>query len=642
MKYILTVVILIFFYCTPALIKPKIVPDLTLRNIPVPSEFQNAGAVVLLDEGRMEIHLNQKMNFSEYTRFRAVKILDKDGFLYANVLIPFSGDSKVHFDFAYTISPSGKVTWLKPSDIYEIPLYPRFVFYSDQKAKIFTFPDVVPGSIVVYKYRITYSFLTASSGWVFQEKIPVLDSKFTIDYPSGLKLHYKEYYLENKPQKIINPPGFRNVITWHETHIKPLKIEVNMPPAKMNYRRISFTPLGFHSWEDVSQWYSKLFFPMVKLHTRSDSILKQIRQENGRHLPEKLYYWIQKNIRYMAVEIGVGRFQPHPAEEVLEKKYGDCKDMVVCATALGKQMGIHLVPILIPFRTYAWVDSENVTPAIFNHLIAMCMDNNGKPVYMDFTSKTTPFGEIPWYLQGQTGLVIDDTDSPRLVTLPVSVPEENLLLDSAIVELKKNSIAVKGCLIFTGSAGDDLNSQMYRRSAEEKKIFCENLVLNDWKSLEIESLSFRENMDSLCIQYQGRIPIVQKNGEQYILFNPGDELYFKMNQVFVDSVRNWDIIFKYRYKNRIVRTILLQEGWNAIISREHFSGTSPFGKLNYQLETNEKNLRYIIEQINDRILVKKDEYKAFRKFLKAFTTLNQQYILLHRSKHARFKKKSQN
>ena len=48
---------------------------------------------------------------------------------------------------------------------------------------------------------------------------------------------------------------------------------------------------------------------------------------------QRLYHWVSRNIRYVALNIDVGGFVPRPAQAVLEHRYGDCKDHVVLLEA---------------------------------------------------------------------------------------------------------------------------------------------------------------------------------------------------------------------------------------------------------------------------------------------------------------------
>ena len=39
-----------------------------------------------------------------------------------------------------------------------------------------------------------------------------------------------------------------------------------------------------------------------------------------------LYNFLSTRTRYVGIDFGIGRYQPHPAEEVFANQYGDCKD----------------------------------------------------------------------------------------------------------------------------------------------------------------------------------------------------------------------------------------------------------------------------------------------------------------------------
>ena len=53
------------------------------------------------------------------------------------------------------------------------------------------------------------------------------------------------------------------------------------------------------------------------------------------------------HIHYVGLEFGIGRYQPHPADDVLSNEYGDCKDKHTLLAALLKAAGIEAWPVLI-------------------------------------------------------------------------------------------------------------------------------------------------------------------------------------------------------------------------------------------------------------------------------------------------------
>jgi transglutaminase-like putative cysteine protease len=41
---------------------------------------------------------------------------------------------------------------------------------------------------------------------------------------------------------------------------------------------------------------------------------------------KNIYAFVSTRFRYIGIDLGMGRYQPHSAADVLENGYGDCKD----------------------------------------------------------------------------------------------------------------------------------------------------------------------------------------------------------------------------------------------------------------------------------------------------------------------------
>ena len=65
----------------------------------------------------------------------------------------------------------------------------------------------------------------------------------------------------------------------------------------------------------------------------------------------------QRDIRYAAIEIGIGGFQPHPASQVFSNRYGDCKDKATILSAMLAQIGVK--SYYMPIHTDRGVDRED-------------------------------------------------------------------------------------------------------------------------------------------------------------------------------------------------------------------------------------------------------------------------------------------
>jgi len=132
--------------------------------------------------------------------------------------------------------------------------------------------------------------------------------------------------------------------------------------------------------------------------------------------------FMQHDIRYVGIELGIGGWQPHPAAEVFSHRYGDCKDKATLMAAMLHEIGIE--------ADYVVINSErgSVTPEVPAHLTAfdhvvlaiklpdgltdpsliatMQHPKLGRILFFDPTNELIPFGQIGGYLQANYGLLV--------------------------------------------------------------------------------------------------------------------------------------------------------------------------------------------------------------------------------------------
>lgn len=126
------------------------------------------------------------------------------------------------------------------------------------------------------------------------------------------------------------------------------------------------------SWEAVGRWFSGL---VAALPRGGEEIARAAREATaglgegeGRAKLEALLAVAQK-IRYTAVEVGIGGFRPHPPQETLARRWGDCKDKSLLLVDLLASAGLEAYPALVLSADDDRVDAAFPTPFAFNHAI---------------------------------------------------------------------------------------------------------------------------------------------------------------------------------------------------------------------------------------------------------------------------------
>ncbi|UCF64794.1 MAG: DUF3857 and transglutaminase domain-containing protein, partial [bacterium] len=469
-------------------------PELSLSDLPDVNDYPDDGAVVIYDEGKMEIFSSGPTGFSEFVRHKIIKILNIRGEKYANVMIPYFPGVSLDQIQARTISPSGKISVLDSKEIYDVTLYPNFVFYSDQRAKIFTFPAVEPGSVVEYRYQVSIRGRTLWHSWVFQEEIPTLLSRFTLVHPSEWRLNFKLYNLDIEPLEDLAPIGFKATRIWEAKNLPPLKIEYGMPARKNSISRLSFAPNGVQNWDDVAMWYHELASNRTDANQEMRMLALQLTEglSSEQEKLKTIYEWVRDNVRYIAVEIGIGGYQPYPATEVFENQYGDCKDMTTLLCGLAEAVGIRVDEVLISTWQNGEIDTSLASPFQFNHAIAYYPSAGDRGIWMDATDKGCEFGKLPWYDQGLPALVIGKAGEGELMKTPRDSARSNQTHMNWQVTLQPD-----------GSAQVQSKTRMWGAMASEMRAdlrYASNEDIRHWLEMHVARRAAITSLDTFMIQ----------------------------------------------------------------------------------------------------------------------------------------------
>jgi len=466
-----------------------------LVNAPLPAHDDKTDAVLLYSETAVSVQSADKIKRMER---RAYKILRPGGRGYGEVFVYFNSHRKINSLRGWCIPAQGKDYEVKDKDAVEISL-PKIEgsdLIQDVKDKVIRIPASDPGNIIGYEYEAEEQPLVLQDFWDFQEEVPVRESHYSLLLPTGWE--YKAMWLnypEVKSQQAGTP-------TWSVSDVKAVRKEEDMPPMSgvIGQMIVSFFPSngasvkGFSNWQQMGNWYRSL----ISGRTDPSPELKQkvvaLTSSSANQLEKMraLAKFVQHDIRYVAIELGIGGWQPHPAPEIFAHRYGDCKDKATLMGTMLREIGIE--------SYYAHINTERgaVTPATpahagFNHTIiaiqlpeglsdpsvhaTLTVPNLGRILFFDPTDDLTPFGSISGALQENFSLLVTPAGG-QLVELPKLPSSMN-----GIRRIGKWNLASNGKL--TGSVtetrvGDRATQQRYAlrsvTNANERIKPIENLL----------------------------------------------------------------------------------------------------------------------------------------------------------------------
>jgi hypothetical protein len=412
-------------------------------NAPLPAHDEKTAAVMLYSDTVLTVQSNGKMR----RQLREVyRILRPEGQARAVVRITFDDQSRIRYLHAWCIPTEGKDYEVKERDSTETSVQgvPYAEFVTDLHVKLLQIPAATPGSVVGFEVEQDVRPYDLAHEWDFQDTVPVREAHYTLQLPPGWS--YKATWVNHADESADTT--IPNQWRWVVNDLKAIRIEPNMPSLRGLRGKLAISLAapdsklqGFQSWQDVGTWYLGL----AAGRRDASPEIKQKVAELTADAPSTLgkmraiAEFVQNDIRYVAIELGIGGFQPHPAADIFLHRYGDCKDKVTLFSSMLEQIGIDSYYVIINTERGA-VNGSTLPNLGFNHVIAAIrlpdgVDDAtlaavlpdpklGRILIFDPTDYLMPFGAIPGQLQASFGLLVTP-DSSRLIEMPQLAPESN-------------------------------------------------------------------------------------------------------------------------------------------------------------------------------------------------------------------------
>ncbi|MEW5701555.1 MAG: DUF3857 domain-containing protein [Candidatus Zixiibacteriota bacterium] len=178
------------------------------------------------------------------------------------------------------------------------------------------------------------------------------------------------------------------------------------------------------SWEALGQWYWGLASGQLELSADQrheiDQHLKDIVGDRAR--AAALKDWVSDRWRYVAIEVGIGGWRPHPAREVFVNRYGDCKDVVFLWLAMMRHAGIPAYPALMRARNPLQLNPD-FPKDWFDHVVGWTVIN-GDTLWADPSDRRYPLGTLPRACEARWALAVGPFGG-RLLFTPSQTAAQN-------------------------------------------------------------------------------------------------------------------------------------------------------------------------------------------------------------------------
>jgi transglutaminase-like putative cysteine protease len=292
-----------------------------------------------------------------------------------NLEIVFNPQNQKLIIHSVKVWENDKIKWEAKKEDFE-------VYRRERDVEMRVFNGNYSANLIIPNLSIG-DFLETSYSIIYDDKIVdnFLDSFFRLNWSMPYGYSYYRVIIDKsrKVKQIISGDMIAPKIIDNE-NTKEFIIEVFDGEADKYEDNL---PAGFETspyfWlvDDVDWVYiNNIFRPYyhksdddIAEISKTVDILKIWGSKDKREITINALKWVQENIRYLAVSVGEGGFKPRNLKNILENKYGDCKDKSLLLCYILRSFGIDANPALVSTNGYDTIHIDPARAYAFNHCI---------------------------------------------------------------------------------------------------------------------------------------------------------------------------------------------------------------------------------------------------------------------------------
>jgi hypothetical protein len=476
----------------------------------LPTYPAETNAVVLLDDTTYTVAPDGTA--IEHYR-HVVKILRPQGREEGIVAVPFDKDTKILSLHVWSIGPDGHEYAVKDNEMAEFG-YGQGNFFADDKVMTANAPGRDPGGIVAYEYeQRSHPFLTEKT-WFFQSDLPRVNQSFTLELPSGFTYGTVWAHSKETPAVDLEHQRWR----WERNDTPAIDLnQVLLRPSEqslagrmtVHYAGPS-TPVATTTgtWQSIGEWFQMVSKDRVVATPEITAKASELTvgKTDFYDKTEAIAEFVQTQVRYFVIEMGIGGYQPHFAGDIFRNRYGDCKDKATLLSAMLSALGVHSALVMVD--TSRGVVDPDAPSIVGDHMITAIEIPRGysspklrsvvtaktgrQYLIFDPTWDKTAFGQLEHNLQGGYGVLMEGHDS-QVIQFPVLGPELNTVRRTASFQLQPDG-GLTGTVTEKrfGDLSEKRRSLYTTGDAKEQTQFLDRLLGQDFTTFTVAGFKVQD------------------------------------------------------------------------------------------------------------------------------------------------------
>lgn len=367
---------------TPAWVKPIALEV----DASAPVEQIRSGVYYLLVDRQTRVSGNERQQFNRF----AIKVVNEKGMEHAaSIDIDFDPSFQRLQLHTLAVHRNGRVL----SQLATVPIrtlqrekeLEALVLDGRLTASLLV-QDVRMGDVVEYAYSVRGVHPSMKGGhfgsFDMQWRDPAHAVYQRLLWPAGRPITFRNMNLDN-PAVESEQGGVRQY-EWTAKQVPGLRVSNDAPVWFDPYPSVQWS--SFRDWSEVSQWAVPLYAPPALPAGELSAEVERIRQtlSDPRDQVAAVLQYVQKNIRYLSVDVGVGSYTPRPPATVMARRFGDCKDKTLLTLTMLKALGIEARAALVNTRIREGVTQRVPSPGAFDHVLVRVLVN-GQIYWIDPT-----------------------------------------------------------------------------------------------------------------------------------------------------------------------------------------------------------------------------------------------------------------
>ncbi len=298
--------------------------------------------------------------------------------------------------------------------------------------------------------------------------------------------------------------------------------------------------------------------------------------EQKRAIVRGVYDFVVSQTRYVGLEFGIHGYKPYRVDQVLARRFGDCKDKASLVHALLGAAGIDSRLVLLRMRRLGRMPETPASLAVFNHAIAYVPDLD---LWLDGTAAHSGSGDLPGEDRGATVLVVNPGAKASFGTIPQARPEDNRVESRFEVTLSADGrAAVRGSSRVRGSEAPQYRRAYlaeHDRRAQLEQAFGRTFPGAEVTSLDVSDLTRIE--EDVAMEFTLDVPRYALADGSGLRFTPFGDVAGYAESYAALSSRRHDLVLGDPAVTRFTYRYVLPKGWAPVEVPEAAAADTPHG-----------------------------------------------------------------